>query len=59
VNYTGHELRLTFRDGEVSMSGHVFPTPALERAIRRVEARSGYAFETRDAGLQGAHVCRD
>jgi Fur family ferric uptake transcriptional regulator len=31
-----------------------FDDPELERAIRRVEARSGYAVETHDVVLQGA-----
>lgn len=31
-----------------------FDDPALERAIRRVEAQSGYAVETHDVVLQGA-----
>ena len=37
-----------------------FDDPALERAIRRVEAQSGYAVETHDVVLQGAcNTCRD
>lgn len=37
-----------------------FDDPALERAIRRVEAKSGYAVETHDVVLQGACVtCRN
>jgi Fur family ferric uptake transcriptional regulator len=37
-----------------------FDDPALERAIRRVEAQSGYAVETHDVVLQGAcDTCRD
>ena len=37
-----------------------FDDPALERAIRRVEAQSGYAVETHDVVLQGAcNSCRD
>ena len=34
-----------------------FDDPALERAIRRVEAKSGYAVEQHDVVLQGA--CAD
>lgn len=37
-----------------------FDDPDLERAIRRVEARSGYAVEQHDVVLQGAcDICRD
>src|SRR5438552_3453880 len=37
-----------------------FDDPELERAIRRVEAKSGYAVETHDVVLQGAcDDCRD
>jgi Fur family ferric uptake transcriptional regulator len=37
-----------------------FDDPALERAIRRVEASSGYAVEQHDVVLQGAcGTCRD
>jgi Fur family ferric uptake transcriptional regulator len=37
-----------------------FDDPALERAIRRVEAKSGYAVEQHDVVLQGAcDTCRD
>jgi Fur family ferric uptake transcriptional regulator len=37
-----------------------FDDPALERAIRRVEAKSGYAVEQHDVVLQGAcATCRD
>jgi Fur family ferric uptake transcriptional regulator len=37
-----------------------FDDPALERAIRRVEAKSGYAVEQHDVVLQGAcDRCRD
>ncbi|MFL5955325.1 MAG: Fur family transcriptional regulator [Gaiellaceae bacterium] len=37
-----------------------FDDAALERAIRRVEAQSGYAVETHDVVLQGAcDRCRD
>jgi Fur family ferric uptake transcriptional regulator len=37
-----------------------FDDPALERAIRRVEATSGYAVEQHDVVLQGAcGICRD
>jgi Fur family transcriptional regulator, ferric uptake regulator len=37
-----------------------FDDPELERAIRRVEARSGYAVEQHDVVLQGAcDTCRD
>ena len=37
-----------------------FDDPELERAIRRVEARSGYAVEQHDVVLQGAcDDCRD
>jgi len=37
-----------------------FDDPDLERAIRRVEARSGYAVEQHDVVLQGAcDTCRD
>ena len=36
-----------------------FDDPALERAIRRVEAKSGYAVEQHDVVLQGAcDTCR-
>jgi Fur family ferric uptake transcriptional regulator len=36
-----------------------FDDPALERAIRRVEAKSGYAVEQHDVVLQGAcNTCR-
>jgi Fur family ferric uptake transcriptional regulator len=37
-----------------------FDDPALERAIRRVEEKSGYAVEQHDVVLQGAcDTCRD
>jgi Fur family ferric uptake transcriptional regulator len=37
-----------------------FEDPALERAIHRVEAKSGYAVEQHDVVLQGAcATCRD
>jgi Fur family ferric uptake transcriptional regulator len=37
-----------------------FDDPALERAIQRVEARSGYAVDQHDVVLQGAcGTCRD
>jgi Fur family ferric uptake transcriptional regulator len=37
-----------------------FDDPALERAIRRVEAKSGYAVDQHDVVLQGAcDTCRD
>jgi Fur family ferric uptake transcriptional regulator len=37
-----------------------FDDPALERAIRRVEAKSGYAVDQHDVVLQGAcNTCRD
>lgn len=37
-----------------------FDDPALERAIRRVEAKSGYAVDQHDVVLQGAcGTCRD
>ena len=37
-----------------------FDDPALERAIQRVEAKSGYAVDQHDVVLQGAcNTCRD